>query len=421
MRLVLVLALAGCFGKPGFSQRDAPEQGDDAPSDGTMFDMPMVTFTPTGTGLGMGGTVSGPFFTLHFADGASTFHFPDHLLIDGTEHLGSDQTANCYAENQAGMALFPAHTIRSGGMAVVNTSIFLSPLEGPAVVKVTVNWRTDLVGTDTGGAALTRHPLGSSMFTVFPDGRIVRSDSMSDNGAGSTTPIATSSIDCQGLGTTSYFPTSFFTLADLPGGETLLGENGQPAAIPAGTDLSGNQAVCLDYGTQGVAFGWANALVSRVRQPTPNLYAFVLDFIQSHNVASIGSFNYTGRTEMFLGHGLGSCVQSGLLGRARLVGTAAPALQFNSDFINPGEEGIYGSEAAPVNVASTVTLHGAVTTTFAVWIRFADPMSDITVTKADTAGPFFVKQRVIGKPREWVVWFRDPLTPSQAITIAGQP
>ncbi len=418
MRLVLVLALGACFGKPGFSQRDAPGQGDDAPGDGTRSDGAMVTFSPTGTGPGMGGTVQGQFFVLHFADGASTFHFPDHLVIDGVERLGLDTAANCYAENQAGMALFPAHTIRSGGMAAVNTTTLLSPLQGPAVVKVSVNWRTELVGMDTGGGALTRNPLGTSTFTVFPDGRIVRSDSMSD---ANPTAITMPSIDCLGLNTMNYFPTSYVTLADPMGTETFFNQSGAPTTIPMGSDLSGNQAVCLDYGTQRVAFGWADAIAPRVRRPTPNLYGFVLDFTQTHNTGSIGSFSYTGRTEMFLGHGSSDCVQSGLLGRAGLVGATAPSLQFGANFVTPGPEGMYGSEAAPVNVTSTVTLQGDVTTTFAVWIRFANPMSDITVTKAGTAGPFYVKQSVIGKPLEWVVWFRDPLAPGQAIQITAVP
>ena len=418
MRLLVVLALAGCFGKPGFSQRDAPGQGDDAPGDGAMVDGPTVTFSPTGTAPGMGGTVQGSFFALHFADGASTFHFPDHLLIDGVERLGFDSAADCYAENEAGMALFPAHPIRSGGMATVDMTTLLSPLQGPAVVKVSVSWRTALTGMDLTSAPVTRNPFGTSTFTVFPDGRIVRSDSMSDSGS---TPITIQSIDCLNQTTGSYYPTSYFTLADPTGRETLFDESGAPATIPMGSDLSGNQAVCLDYGTQRVAFGWTSGSLTRVRRPTPNLYGFVLDFTSTHTVMSIAGFDYMGRTEMFLGHGPSDCVATGLLGRARLVGLTAPSLQFGAAFVTPGEEGMYGSEAVPVNVSSPVTLRGDLTTTFAVWIRFANPMSDITVTKAGTAGPFYVKQRVIGKPLEWVVWFRDPLAPGQAIQITAVP
>src|SRR5262249_55699510 len=130
---------------------------------------PEVAVSYSAASATSGAAVTGPGFKLQFA-GGDAFHFPEALFIDGTNVLGRDPAPGCFDEDEAGVLIAPTPRISAHGSAmhVINR---LSPtLLGPAVVQVTLEWTTRFT------CSSARTPGGTSTFTAFPDGRIVRHD-----------------------------------------------------------------------------------------------------------------------------------------------------------------------------------------------------------------------------------------------------
>lgn len=433
--VALLLLAAGCYQKPDQfgAGIDAP---DDAPGDGVdaqMFDMPRVVFTEDGTG----GNVDGGWFRVHFSNIPTGFHFPDLLAIDGVDHLGHAPAANCHAEDATGMALHPSERIAAYTAANIGTNLLTAPLlRGPGVVQVLVDWTTMVAGEDASMNPVTLQAQGSSRYTIFPDGKIVRYDHM-DDVAGVGNIILTTSIDCASSTAGGWYPTSFTTLANLAGSETLF--NGSAVAadsLPTTNglnDMVEQSNVCLDYGTRRFAFAWRgvaqNDLSTRIRAPNVDVFAFVFDFTNLHNATTIPDFSFVGESAMFLDRGPENCMASGLSAAANawsLPVTSHPAITFawsgGSMLMRPGNlDGIYGGSGGPVMVpvpVTSLTLTGNLTTTFAVWLDFDRPVSSITVTKPGGLGPYYVAQPVETTTDEWVIWFRDPLAAGQTITIS---
>ena len=73
-----------------------------------------------------------------------------------------------------------------------------------------------------------------------------------------------------------------------------------------------------------------------------------------------------------------------------------------------GEPGI-----APANDRAVLT--GAVTSSYAVWVRFSRPVDAVRATRDGAKLPSYLPQRV--DDRSWIVWFRDPLSTGQTIAI----
>ena len=82
MRLALLLVVAGCFGKPGFTQRDAVADDDDAPA--------CTPSQPTAPGIVIDSS-TGPLVTMlgdvaiGFADELNQYPMPDRLTIGAPE------------------------------------------------------------------------------------------------------------------------------------------------------------------------------------------------------------------------------------------------------------------------------------------------------------------------------------------------
>lgn len=436
----IIVVLAGCFSKPPepiVGPRDAPpDDGVDAPTDGQMFDNPMVTFTMDGAGA----NVDGGWFRVHFANIASGYAFPDLVSIDGIDLLGHATTApNCHAEDAAGMAIHPAHRIAAYTSSTVDRNMLTAErLRGPAVVQLTIDWQTAVVGENAGMTPETLEAQGDSTFTIFPDGKIVRYDHMNDV-AGPGNVVVTTSIDCSGSTAGGWYPTSFMTLANDPSvTELLFNAAGTQVPLPIVTngsmDTNEQSNVCFDYGPRRVGFAWrgvaAADIGSRVRAPNAELYAFVHDFTNLHSATTIPNFSFVGESAMFLNRGPNDCAASGLSTRAnewsRPV-TSHPGITFTwtggSTLVRPGNrDGIYGGlgSGGPVTLpptATSVTLQGNLSTTFAAWFDFDRAVPSLTVTKPGAVGPFYVAQPVAGTTDEWVVWFRDPIAGTEMITV----
>src|SRR5262249_26114364 len=100
------------------------------------------------------------------------FHFPDSLKITGVDGdlIGHEQMPTCFFEDEVGIRIAPATRISAHGSSEVTKNSLELVMHGPAIVQVKLEWATMFT------CEYTRNPGGTSTFTVFPDGRIVRHD-----------------------------------------------------------------------------------------------------------------------------------------------------------------------------------------------------------------------------------------------------
>lgn len=152
-------------------------------------------------------------FTLTFSDRSP--RMPDSLVLDGVNRIAS---GTCPTEAGVGIGLYPALNVSAPGLGGDDaTGSLVVELAGPTVARVTVNWATSF---ECNLAQQQGH--GSSTFTVFPNGRIVRHDLATP----STTALAADLNPCGCASDTNFFFTSYWSFSKtqsvMPDGTLLL-------------------------------------------------------------------------------------------------------------------------------------------------------------------------------------------------------
>jgi hypothetical protein len=114
--------------------------------------------------------VIAPTFELDF--GATGLHLPEHLRVDHglVDVLGVDDP--CQGESLVGIEATPAVQASAGMRGLASRSQITAVMAGPAVAKIRVTFAVDYDCPNAETLA------GTSDFTVFPSGRIVREDTM---------------------------------------------------------------------------------------------------------------------------------------------------------------------------------------------------------------------------------------------------
>ena len=197
---MLALAVAGCLSKPPFQG----PLNDDAPRDGNGSGT-LTGVSVLGNGLADPIAVTGTEFELHFPQmGLSRITLPDRLTVGGVDVLG--QLGGCSSEDAVGLAIYPVLSLSAHESPTNASSTPRVIAMGPAFAQVSVTWDAPFACPTTVLSAT-----GTSTFTAFPDGRIVRDDRITPT----TTMLAGGGAAC-GCGTASadYFVTSFLTLQD---------------------------------------------------------------------------------------------------------------------------------------------------------------------------------------------------------------
>jgi hypothetical protein len=412
--VVLAAAAAACLSLPTYRGSDLVTYSDD---DG-------------------GATVTGPRFVLHFASGGR-FPLPDALTIDGFDlmgHAGSDPvnaaTASCDSESETGIKIAPTPRISADSIAEVTQHRLTAVLSGPVVVQVRIDWATHLM------CAPLAVPGGTSTFTVFPDGRIVRHDKLDDP----MHPVE-GGCACTGARYTGgpFYVSSFWTFAqarfaDLYG----VGDNDDlqridPAPPRSRSDFDAQYPkVCFDAENSiyQVASVWdmpppsASGPASIFQFGTTPLVGHRLDKAFGPNALDL-PWDIHGA--VFLEHA----------GCAAAVKRTHEYLEPSSLRINDGDpikpsplDGMYGgdrgdgapgfalgSDRATLSAPTTNPVPGTLPGPFAVWVIFK---SEIAVPRATLQGGtstpgWYEPQRVDG--HSWILWFRDPLMANQTIAI----
>ncbi len=189
-----LLVLPACFGKPSF-------QGalDDAGSG------MLAGVSVAGNGQSDDMTVTTADLLLRFP--RSPINLPDQLQIGGVEVL--DEQDGCGYENKIGLAVYPVYAMTTGtqtwptATGDTHTSSLAQLATGPAFAQARVSWSGTFHCASTPSTVS-----GSSTFTIFPDGRIIRDDQIT-----SPTSVALASVNCGcGSASGSYFLTSYLSL-----------------------------------------------------------------------------------------------------------------------------------------------------------------------------------------------------------------
>ena len=171
-------------------------------------------------------------FSIEFADHG--IRMPQSLFLGGVDRLGTD---DCPFASGIGIGVFPALTAaapqRNGADA---TSTLTVDWAGPVVARVEVAWSAPY--TCSGGA---QEADGTSRFTIFPNGRIVRYDIAKP----STTMLVRDGAAC-GCGADSDLGfMTFWTFTHV----TAVDRAGAPWA-------DGAQAGCAIYPDHTIGVAW---------------------------------------------------------------------------------------------------------------------------------------------------------------------
>ena len=368
------------------------------------------------TGGGGGASVSAEGFVLHFAGGAG-FHFPDVHAVDGTNIIGRDTTAPCYAEDGVGLVLFPTPRISALTGALVTTSQITATMRGPAVTQVRIDWSSQFVCSNN-------HPGGSSLYTVFLDGRIVRHDSLDDQ-----TTAQTSSLACacdanhnQGFQIASYWtfnPAAFSTL-------TVPGSTNGPIPLPKDPLMpfrSPNFYVgCLDAGSYQVGFAWST---STDVAGTPKIVATPTQVVFSRErtggfVSTFDPLLWGTNDAVFVEHtgckkALERASEHAQPSSLSVGGKPIAVSLVNGIYAgDPGQGGVPGKPGVKLP-PGRVELTGPVGSSFAVWLQFTSGVDAVRAQLAGKTGAWYVLQRI--DATSWIAWFRDPLMAEETIAI----
>lgn len=421
MRLVLVLALAGCFGKPGFSQRDAPGADDDSSCHPSKPSAPGITI--------MGGVA--PLVTMDnssigFPDDSSRYPMPNHLNLGVVDLMPSAE--GCSAEAKIGLAAFPLYKL-SADTGINSPGHSLNRVvSGPAFTLFQVDWMHGF-GVSACGGPTEGH--GNTSFGMFPDGRVVRNDTFTPTSAAldiSQDPPPPSACQCaEAPSATTFAVTSYTALATsqltaLTLGDATMDTAGLPA-LHTDVDVPG---ACVRASNGGhLAVRWdlidgpdPTVFPTRIRSvqsPTQLLTALVYDWVPPGVQPTLTANTTFGlRTHMLLDSTPDgtTCVQMQSRLRA-FVNT--PALRFDAQLVAYGSTGVFLDQArtydAPVQVTSS---GGTIPTGFTIGIRFPGASAISTSRDAD---------RVVWQRESdglFFVFFRDPLLGGETITITPE-
>ncbi|TMQ03095.1 MAG: hypothetical protein E6J90_42630 [Deltaproteobacteria bacterium] len=385
-----------------------------------------------------GATITGSGFVLHFASG-SGFHLPDSLKVGDAEvmgHVGSDSinpmTSSCDSESETGIKLAPTPRISPDSIAPATQTRLTAVLSGPVVVQVRIDWATHFM------CAPLAVPGGTSTFTVFPEGRIVRHDKLNDP----TQPVSVDGCACPGsryeVGGTFYV-SSFWTFAQAQFGSLNgvdLGASGgsddmlQPVASKDRYTVDAQYpVVCFDAkdSARQVASAWD--LPPEVNGQRASTFLFGTTPLVGHRIdkpfgSNMLDLPWDIHGAVFLEHA--GCAAAAK--RAHEYLEPSPLRIDEGNPIKPSLlDGMYGGERGDggrgIDLGSDrATLSpppgGTVPGPFAVWLTFK---SSIDVPRATLQGGtstpgWYEPQRVDG--RNWILWFRDPLMAGQMIAIA---
>lgn len=392
----LVVVLAGCFSKPGFS-------GSGSGSDDASGQCTALPPNPTPGLIAVAATreVTWPQgFRLRFGQSAMSLPMPELLTLGGGDILGS--STECSFEDKLGVAVYPVFMGSAGSISSgFSSASFTVRVAGPAFQQYRVMWSR---GTFCGQGQLT----GESVFSLFPDGRIVRNDSISPP---TGTTSASNCVNCAGAVGGTFVATSYLALDlaqfhdlqlttgtredPLPGNDSTAAEGGCAVTVNA----SGRIALRWDrYEGSGPQFA------TRVRSIQSKL-VLVADLARG---LVLTQTPLRVRTTMVLDANDATC--STLNERTLRVASAMP-ISFGGTAVSLDPSEVYAATAevaGPFVVRTNTDVPGGFVISF--------PSAGHTAIATDR-DPSRVIWQFDQATQRFYVWFHDPLTSATPVTI----
>lgn len=405
-RSVLVVAFtsAACIKLAEFHPLDATSDGRTAdaapPGECGNGGSGMATATMSGTAI----CAAGPGYALRFP--ASGFHYPDQLRIGTHDVLGA--TPGCNEEDRIGMAAYPMPRFSADTPATGETATAAIVLGGPVVAKVAVNWTWHASTSCVPSGALS----GTSTFTLFPDGRLVRFDQL-------TTPASNTHTMCDcSSGGQGFFVTAYVAF-DPALSPTFTDQGGTMLSPSTAFGTTAPQLVCASGSDWGI--GVAQLASGRVRQ-TGGGGAIAL----TYDFSAAGADTLVAGTQSAVtAYQIGGASCTPLLGAiAQYTSATGPQLHVHStntfdDTIGTERDGMYGGDngtAAGLPVGGgTLTLSAPgdpIPPGWALWVsgmRLASP----TASPARTGDWYQIQNGT----NDSIIWFRDGLSGTATITV----
>jgi len=190
-------------------------------------------------------------FTIQFADRG--VRMPQSIVLDGVNRVAS---GSCPTEAGIGIGLFPAANASAPGLGGDEASSTLDvDWSGPTLARVTIDWTLPYTCVN---AVQQAH--GTSTFTIFPNGRIVRHDIATP----STTMLRVDGTPCGCGAETNFYFTSYWAFSSA--------QNVMPDGTPM---VDGARAGCAVYPNHTIGLAWPD---TDTRLLTDGMSAFVHDW-----------------------------------------------------------------------------------------------------------------------------------------------
>ncbi len=367
----------------------------------------MATATISGTSI----CAAGPGYVLRFP--ARGFHYPDQLLIGTHDVLGASTA--CNEEADIGMEAYPLPPFAADSVASGETGSATIVLAGPVVAKVAVSWSWHPATTCVPGAT----PLtGTSTFTLFPDGRLVRFDQLSAVASNNV-----SACDC-GSGA-QLFGVDAYIAFDPAQSPVITDQTGATVPPNTGAGSTPPELVCVSGSDWGI--GVAQLVPQgRARVEAGGAIALTHDFAFGQTVLA-GGINST-----IWAYQIGSapCTASQLAPISQFTMATGPNLHIHrggtspfDDEIGTANDGMYGGDIGstaglPVG-AGTVTLTPKVGDTipggWALWVGGSTLHNP--VASPPRTGDWY---KIQNSTTDGILWVRDALGPGDTITVTAQ-
>lgn len=190
-------------------------------------------------------------FTIQFADRGA--RMPQSIVLDGVNLVAS---GSCPTEAGIGIGLFPAANASAPALGGDDASGSLDvDWSGPTIARISVGWALPYECV-----TVQQQAHGTSTFTIFPNGRIVRHDVATP----STTMLTVDGNPCGCGAFTNFFFTSYWAFSPA--------QNVMPDGTPM---VDGATSGCAVYSNHSIGVAWPD---TDTRLLTDGMAAFVHDW-----------------------------------------------------------------------------------------------------------------------------------------------
>lgn len=325
--------------------------------------------------------------------GAGGGQYPVQITVEGTDLLAESQT--CGDEGGFGVGDLPDFVVDGRGEVIGQLA---EDYNGPAVHKVRLDW--------VHPACDAANPVnGHTTLTWFPDGHIIRFDTMFQNMGGDR--LASECEVCPS-GDALWHQSVYMAIADVADMQLATGSEITVEDPSPGTDIAGNSLCVTTMARKRISFNWNSDGDPRARTVSPSSTTFAYDILAASPTQDGISTGVIPTTHMMVGTDATACPD--MLGRLEKFQESPGDLEINGTVDSTSfEDGIFGSAEEDRYVIddpeAPITLHAQseITGGFAVLLVFTNGAPATLTPMGLAQGEYFV-QTVSNMER--LVWLR---------------